>query len=313
MVVMTFLKTLNLKTSANYYIVNMAVSDVLCVLLNWPLYATEGMLSSQGSFIAEPSATFVCKLGIYSRVVSYVVSILSLVLIAVDRFVAIVFPFQMTTAAAKTRTVLMLLTWILPLSGGLPYILYTKIVFVNHQTFCRFAWSSLALSIFNSTSFILFYCLPLLLIIILYYKIMKSFRKPSPGNEVKCSITVRRHRQNRNIMKIFKSVVSAFFICWTPLYAYLFLKVISPSIFVKDTCKLLVGFFYYIFPLLSTAINPVILFAFSSNFRAGLKNLCVCLFWHSLPRFGSVQPQVAILRRVAKSSQTAGKQRESNR
>ncbi|KAL9985492.1 hypothetical protein ACROYT_G007906 [Oculina patagonica] len=85
LVIVTFIKNINLKTSSNYFIVNMAVSDLLCVVLNWPLYATEGMLKAGGSLFADPKlATFFCKLGIYSRTVSYVVSVLSLVLIAVE-------------------------------------------------------------------------------------------------------------------------------------------------------------------------------------------------------------------------------------
>ena len=69
----------------------MAISDVISVLLNWPLYATEGMLKPGGSLITNQAiATFFCKLGIYSRAVLYVVSIESLVLISLDRFIAIV-------------------------------------------------------------------------------------------------------------------------------------------------------------------------------------------------------------------------------
>ena len=68
----------------------MAISDLVSVVLAWPLYATEGMLKAGGSLIADPNlATFFCKLGIYSRAVSYVVSIQSLVLIAEDRFIAL--------------------------------------------------------------------------------------------------------------------------------------------------------------------------------------------------------------------------------
>ena len=47
LVILTFIKTVSLKTSSNYYIVNMAASDLVCVLLNWPLYATEGMLKTR--------------------------------------------------------------------------------------------------------------------------------------------------------------------------------------------------------------------------------------------------------------------------
>ena len=56
-----------------------------------------------------------------------------------------------------------------------------------------------------------------------------------------------------------------------------------PSIFVRDKCAELVGLFYYIFPLLSTAVNPLILIAFSSNYRSALKDLVSPLF----PKFDS--------------------------
>ena len=89
LVTVAVLMKATLRTSTNYFIVNMAVSDLLSALTNWPLYATEGMLSGK-SMIEDSMATFVCKLGMYSRASSQAVSVLSLVLIVVERFVAIV-------------------------------------------------------------------------------------------------------------------------------------------------------------------------------------------------------------------------------
>ena len=92
LIILAFLKNINLKINHNYLIVNMAVSDLICVLFNWPLYVTEGMLKPGGNLITEPFfASSFCKLGIYVRAMSYVVSILSLVLIAVDRYIATAF------------------------------------------------------------------------------------------------------------------------------------------------------------------------------------------------------------------------------
>ena len=79
-------------------------------------------------------------------------------------------------------------------------------------------------------------------------------------------------------MKIFGSVALGFFTCWTPLYVYLFPKMLYPSIFIKDKSAVFVGLFYYIFPLLSTAVNPLFLITFSSNYRAALKDLFSRLF-----------------------------------
>ena len=63
-------------------------------------------------------------------------------------------------------------------------------------------------------------------------------------------------------MKIFGSIVLAFFICWTPYYIYLFLKSFYPSIFLKDKYLFLVGLFYYLFPILSTVTNPPLFLCF---------------------------------------------------
>ena len=84
-------KTPSLRTSTNYYYVNMAVSDFLSSLTLSPLYLTDEIITQRGSLIKGPMATVGCKVGVYVRVVSTSVSILSLVLIATDRYFAIVF------------------------------------------------------------------------------------------------------------------------------------------------------------------------------------------------------------------------------
>ena len=111
LLIAAFFRTSNLKTSSNWYIINMAISDVVSVLLNWPLYVTEGMLKPGGSLITNQAiATFFCKLGIYSRAVLYVVSIESLVLISLDRLIAIVFPLKAIKITTRVRRILLLLS-----------------------------------------------------------------------------------------------------------------------------------------------------------------------------------------------------------
>lgn len=280
LVITTFIKTPNLKASSNYYIVSMAVSDLVCVSLNWPLYATEGMLKAGGSLFSDPTlATLFCKLGIYSRAVSYLVSILSLVLILVDRFIAIVFPLRTLNITARTRKMFLFLSWFLSLLSVVPFFVHAEIIKIEQNTFCRNIMSDLALKTYNFLSFTLFYCAPLILILVLYPVIMKHLRrreKLDKGN--RGTIQAARVTQNKNIMKIFGSVTLGFFTCWTPLYVYLFLKMLYPSIFIKDKCAVFVGLFYYIFPLLSTAINPLILISFSSNYRGALKGVFSRLF-----------------------------------
>ena len=73
-------------------------------------------------------ATIVCKLGHYLRAVSLAVSVQSLLLVVVDRYIAIVLPFKAIYVRIRLRAALLLLAWILPLpifialNGSLPSV-----------------------------------------------------------------------------------------------------------------------------------------------------------------------------------------------
>lgn len=288
LVMACFISTQSLRTSTNYYIINMAVSDLLCACFNWLLYAAEGMLTTR-VFITGPVATVVCKLGMYFRGISQVVSVLSLVLIAVDRYVAIVFPLKITIIArGRIRLTLLVLTWIIPVVCGFPYFLYTKIVKVDDQTFCRIVWDKLVGAIFNFTGFLVFYCAPLFAMTILYIRIVKTVRnRPNTADKAQDQLANKRQQQNQKITKILISIVVAFFICWTPLCIYLALKMFHPDFFVRDKCMVMLALFFYLFPSLSTAINPFILFLFSTNYRQALKSLSLKLCYFFRCRFSS--------------------------
>ncbi|KAL9972292.1 hypothetical protein ACROYT_G018575, partial [Oculina patagonica] len=268
LVALVFIMNEPLRTSTNYFIVNMAVSDLLSALTNWPMYAADGMLSGK-RVIDASMATFVCKLGIYSRAVSQAVSILSLVLIVVDRFIAIVRPFEARRVSKRLRTVLLLFTWIFPLLVLFPYVWFSKIVQEGRQTVCKFSssWNALELSTFYIVGLLLMYVGPLILITVLYAKIMKCLTRARPVDEARQHSTrIQNRQQNQIVMKVFISIVIAFFLCWTPLCVYIMLKIVFPSLFSEDTCMLFLGLFYYVFPSLSTTVNPVILFVSSSRF-----------------------------------------------
>ena len=153
---------------------------------------------------------------------------------------------------------------------------FAKIVQDGPQTFCRFSWTRRELSIFYSVGFLIFYCVPFTLIIVLYRRIMKSITRVRPVDETYLeNICARDRQQNQIIMKVFISIVTAFFLCWTPLCVYLVLKMAFPSFFAKDIrrLRLYVGLFFYVFPSLSTAVNPVILFVSSSRFSNALREI----------------------------------------
>ena len=275
LVTVIFLKTPSLKTSTNCYIVNMAISDILSSCFNWLLYTTEGMLTRR-VLITEPSASILCKLGMYCRGVSHAVSVLSLALITVERYIAIVFPLKSTMLdQSRIRFSLSLLTWIIPVIFGCPYILFAKVITVDDHSFCRLSWIGSGLTIYNVSGIVVFYCTPFILIIILFTRIVKALRQRSKLEDVMRGPMINtRQKQQQKVTKILFSIVMAFFVCWTPLTIYLALRLFYPDRFLKEQCQIMSALFFYIFPSLSTAVNPVILLFFSTNYRQALANLC---------------------------------------
>lgn len=297
LVTAVFLMNTTIRTSTNYFIVNMAVSDLLSTLTNWPVYVMDGMLSRK-YVIRDPMALILCKLGLYSRAVSQAVSILSLELIVVDRFIAIVLPFQSIRITRRLRAVLLLFSWIFPLSTLFPFAWFAKIVQEERQTFCKFSssWSTMELSTFYTVGFLVFYFIPFILITVLYSKIMKCLKQRRPMDQNRqSSIRIQNRQQNQIVMKVFISIVAAFFLCWTPLCVYIVLLVVLPSLFAKDGCKLFLGLFYYLFPSLSAAINPMILFVSSSRFSNLLKEMLTSLLGKLCCRSGRVSAQGQII------------------
>ena len=85
-------KTRTMRKAINFLIANMAMSDMLFPILSFPWIITDFYVGSW--LISGPLGQALCKLVSFSTVISMSVSIQSLVLIAVDRFGAVVFPLR---------------------------------------------------------------------------------------------------------------------------------------------------------------------------------------------------------------------------
>ena len=204
LVIVAVCKTPGLRTSTNYYYVNMAVSDFFSCLITWPLYLTDEIVTSSGSLLQGSPATIGCKVGVYFKMVSAIVSILSLVLIAVDRFVAIVFPLKVRLISTKLRAALLFATWLISMGYCIPMFYYFRVEKVDQETFCRFSWNSYARMVYYITGLALFEVIPLIIIISLYSCIMRVLiKRPKRNCPTRCNSEQNRNNQNKTIMRIF--------------------------------------------------------------------------------------------------------------
>ena len=269
--VITFVKTQDLRTSTNYYITSMAVSDLLFVVSNSMLYAKSRFFLFEHSMLSFEN---ICKLGLYLSHVSYSVSIFSLVLISVDRFVAIVFPMKVAMISGKTRAVCILLTWVIPM--GILYR-YLQFTIQNAEDFdrphlCVNDIDKETTIIYSIVGLSLLYFAPLIIITIFNFRIIKSLRRTNPVIQGNNQSYKRRHKRNQRVMKILISINVVFFICWSPSYAV----AVFVFYFSNDLEGRSIEMLYFVcnlfLPLASTAFNPAIIFTFSTNFQQALKD-----------------------------------------
>ena len=218
-------KTPSLRTSTNFYYVNIAVSDFLSSLTSWPLYFTDEIIVSPGILIQGRLATSGCKIGVYVRLVSTSVSILSLLLIATDRYIAVVFPFKTSLLLSrKVRITTLVAAWAVSMGYSFPMLYFSKVEDVGEERFCRFAWNdTVTLIIYFVSGITMINVVPRIVIVILYSRFMQTLRKKINSRPLFGSINSegKRNKEMQNIMKIFKSIVIAYTACFFLLCVYL--------------------------------------------------------------------------------------------
>ena len=251
LVIATVYKTVRLRTSINYYYVNMAASDIIASLTIWPLYLTDEIITDSGSLLRGPLATVGCKFGMFFRLMSTIVSILSLVLIAVDRFVAVVFPLKMALITRKIRATLLIATWLISISYCIIAFLRSSVQEVGQEIFCRFSWNEFASVIYFISGLTLFTVTPLIAIITLYLRIMCALRtRVQPQSSTRFNnLNNNRSRRNRNIMKIFKSIVLAYFITYSFFSFFFYAQNHLPWYFHQRHMQVNFGFYLFCFAI----------------------------------------------------------------
>ena len=279
-IVLIVYKTPTLRKPINYFIANMALSDLLFSILWLPTFLSL-IHRTNLWLIGGQFGQALCKLVHFFVEVSTEVSIQNLVLIAVDRFVAVVFPLRSPLIRSKLCPFFILGTWIVAAAAISPYLFIYQLVEYSDGMRCVSRWKK---AFGESSSFadfllviaILFRYLLVMFLIILYSIIIIKLKTQKHPGEQSANTQQQRNRRNRNVLQLSIAIVLVFVFCWLP-YATTFLIIQYRASSIHFSC----GFwlYYYVTYYMSVgycAINPIICFVFSSNYRQGLKRLMNC-------------------------------------
>jgi hypothetical protein len=131
----------DLRKTINYFIVNMAVSDLLFPLIVIPVDII-GLVSDSWHWrVSGILGSIFCKFFFFASAVTLHVSTQSLVWIAIDRFVAVVFPIKLGLISPKIRTTAIASTWIFAGLFNSPSLIISGLVVYDNNAFCNYTGS----------------------------------------------------------------------------------------------------------------------------------------------------------------------------
>lgn len=262
-------KTKPMRRTINFLIVNMAMSDLLLPLIVFPSLLIEtyaGGFGKQGKTI--------CMVLLVLQYISNSVSIQSLILIAVDRFVAVVFPLRSPFISLKMCPFVILATWIVATASSLPILAAFSSMELRVELNCERIWFQ---KFFREQYYshvrpvlIVLYIIPFVVLIILYSAILfKLNSKKTPG-EPSINAEEQRVKRHKNVLKMVIAILLGFAVCWMP---FNILSFVGHGIRDSAVCGVpLLTLIALFLTYANCAINPCICLTFSGNFREGLKS-----------------------------------------
>ena len=268
-------KTKTMRRPINFLIVNMAMSDLL-----YPVFLTPSLIRRlyiNSWLIGGSLGQALCKLLTFLPNVSALVSIQSLVLIAVDRLGVVVFPLRSPLIGSKLCPFFVLASWIVAMAVFSPYLFAMKLNKYPGGLGCWMHWNE----VFGEVSSFKYYLMailvvcifiPFVLIAVLYIIIFLKLKSQEIPGEQSANAENQRCQRERNVLKMATAIVLGFAICRLPLIIWYFL-----FFFASDT-MISCGFQYFssialLVASTNCAINPCICFIFNRNYREGLKTL----------------------------------------
>ena len=271
--VVLFDKESRKKFPFNYLILNMAIADILnasSAALVFISFLTVGRHWLSGTF-----GLITCKLSYFSVPFSVAASILTVVTMGLDRFMAAHATIRPLTLKGIRCAIVVI--WLLAGLSASPY-LYTMSTEEKSdgKCYCIGKWHEdekkhfQYMEIEETTKFVLLYVLPLTAMVFFYAIIACKIRERSNlpvGNDRRYKIM----QMNQRVVRMITAIVVIFAVCWLPVHVNHLLRSFAFSTYCKLPAILILSFFWL--GHANCAINPWIWFMFSGHFRGLLKQV----------------------------------------
>ncbi|KAM5240147.1 neuropeptide Y receptor type 4-2 [Hipposideros larvatus] len=260
----------------NLLIANLAFSDFLMCLICQPLTAIYTIMD----YWVFGEA--LCKMSAFIQCMSVTVSILSLVLVALERHQLIINPTGWKPSISQAYLGIVII-WLIACFLSLPFLansILENVFHKNHskalefladKVVCTESWPLDHHRVIYTTLLLLFqYCIPLAFILVCYVRIYRRLRRQ--GRLFHKGTYSSQARQMRQINGILVAMVAAFALLWLPLHVFNSLEDWHHEA-IPICHGNLIFLLCHLLAMASTCVNPFIYGFLNTNFKKEVKAL----------------------------------------
>ncbi|XP_044015467.1 somatostatin receptor type 2-like [Aphidius gifuensis] len=268
LVIYVVLRFSKMQTVTNMYIVNLAIADE-CFLIGIPFLVTTMSLR------AWPFGKLMCKAYMTTTSINQFTSSIFLFIMSADRYIAVCHPIT----SPKMRTpfiskIVSITAWLTSAIFMIPVVLYANIGEADGGVIsCNIYWPDNhgGQTTFTLYSFILGFAIPLILILIFYFLVIRKLQTVGPKKKSK-----EKKRSHRKVTKLVLTVITVYVLCWLPYWITQVALIYTPpkqcQSRISITAFLLAGFLSYS----NSAMNPILYAFLSDNFKKSFLKACTC-------------------------------------
>ncbi|KAM4852539.1 neuropeptide Y receptor type 4-like [Thomomys bottae] len=269
----------------NLLIANLAFSDLLMCLICQPLTVTYTIMDYW--IFGEA----LCKVSVFIQCMSVTVSILSLVLVALERHQLIVNPTGWKPSVLQAYLGIVII-WFIACFLSLPFLIYSILDSIFHEEHpkalefladkvaCTESWPVAQHHVIYTTFLLLFqYCIPLGFILVCYLRIYLCLWRQ--GRVLPRGACSSREGQMKRVNGMLAAMVAAFAVLWLPFHVFNTLEDWYPE--VISVCHgNLIFMVCHLLAMASTCVNPFIYGFLNTNIKKEIKAF-VLTCQHSTP------------------------------
>ncbi|XP_022100408.1 neuropeptide FF receptor 2-like isoform X2 [Acanthaster planci] len=274
-VIAIILSNKHMRTTTYFYLMNLAVADITIAMISeWTWLANH--LMDRWVF-----GDVMCKASFLLQGVSIQVSILTLTVVAGDRYFAILHPLR-SRVIKRNAGIIIGAVWLIAFLINIPMLLNVKHATHTWDDGLDMAWcieywegddmdyQKLLRAVYTTLLFVAVYLLPLFLMSVTYTRIgctLKSRSTHGPGVKVEATVSTQE-RSKRKVIKMLAVVVSIFAVCWLPYHILNLVQDWSANVEAQNIPKDL-WFICTWLGYANSAMNPFVYCGFNENFRRG--------------------------------------------